>query len=98
MVQGIFPGADIHGVGVGQEGLASQLLHQIHHHPGIAGTQMGHIAQFAKVDLDGHILVLEIDLIHAGRHDQPGQLLGQGLAGAGTEIGEINLGCHWIAS
>ena len=94
VIQGILPGADIHGVAVRQEGLAAQLLHKIHHHPGIAGAQMGHVAQLTKVNLDGNVLVLEIDLIHSGGHNQPGQLLGQRLGSAGAEIGEINLGCH----
>ena len=62
--------------------------------PGIAGAQMGHIAQFAEMDLDGYEFILKIDLIDAGGEDQPGQLLGQGLRSAGAEVGEINLGCH----
>ena len=94
MVQGVFSGADVHGVGVRQEGLAAQVLDQVHDDPGIAGPQMGHIPQLAKVDLDGHKLVLEVDLVHAGGQAQPGQLLGQGLGRAGAEIGEIDFRCH----
>ena len=94
VIQGVFPGADIHGVGIGQEGLAAQILYEIHHHPGIAGAQIGHIAQLTEVNLDGNILALEVDLIHPGGQQQPCQFLGQGFAAGGAEIGKINLGCH----
>ena len=84
MVQGIFPGADVHGVGIGQEGLAAQVLDDVHDDPGIAGTQVSHIAQLAEVDLDGHEFALEIDLVNACGQDQPGQLLGQGFVISGA--------------
>ena len=94
VIQGVFPGADVHGVGIGEERLAAQILYQIHDDPGVAGTQMGHVAQFAKVNLNGHKFVLEVDLIHAGAQAQPGQFLGQCLRCTGAEIGKINFGCH----
>ena len=94
MIQGILPGANIHGIGIGEEGLAPQLLDDIHQHPGVAGPEMGHVAQLTEVNLDGDKLVLEIDLINTGGENQPGQLLGQGFGRAGAEIGKINLGCH----
>ena len=94
MVQGVLPGADVHGIAVGEEGLAAQVLDDVHQHPGIAGAQMGHVAQLTEVDLDGYELILEVDLIDAGGENQPGQLLGQRLGRAGAEVGKINLGCH----
>ena len=78
MIQSVLPGAYIHGVGVGEEGLASQILHQIHDDLGVVGADVGQVAQFTEVDLDGNELVFEIDLVEAGGHDQPSQLLGQG--------------------
>ena len=98
MIQCVLAGADIHGVGIRQKGLAAQILDQIHHHPGIAGTQIGHVAQLAKVDLNGHILVLKIDFVHPRRQQQPCQLLGNGLPAGGTEGRKINLGCHGNSS
>ena len=94
MIQGISPGTNIQGVAVGQEGLAAQILDDIHEDTGIAGAQVGHIAQFAEVDLDSHEFILEIDLVDAGGQNQPCQLLGEGFGCSGAEVGEIYLGCH----
>ncbi len=94
VIQRIFPGTDIHGVGIGEEGFAAQILNEIHHHPGIARAQIGHVAQFTEMDLNGHIFVLEVDLIHPRRQQQPCQLLGNGLAAGRAEGSKIYLGCH----
>ena len=94
MVQGIFPGTDVHGIAVGEEGLAAQILDNIHQNPGIAGTQVGHIAQLAKVNLNGDKLVFKIDLVDTGGENQTGQLLGQRLGSTGAEICKINFRGH----
>ncbi len=94
MVQSIFPRADVHGVGIGEEGLAAQILDEVHQHPGITGPQMGHVAQLAKVNFDGNEFVFEVNLVHAGAEHQPSQFLGQGLGSAGAEVGKIDFGCH----
>ena len=91
MIQGILPGAHVHGVGIGEEGLAPQFLDDVHQHPGVAGPQMGHVAQLTEVDLDGHELILEVDPVNSGGHNEPGQLLGQSLAVCGAEIRKIYL-------
>ena len=98
MIQSVLPGTDIQGVRVGQEGLTAHILNEIHNGPGIAGTQVGHVALLAEVDLDGCILTLKIDLTHAGGHGQPRQLLGKGFCVVGAKIGEINFGFHGVSS
>ena len=94
MIQRVFAGAYVHGVAVGEEGLAAQILDDIHQHPGVAGAQMRHVAQFAKVNFNGYVLVLEINPVNTGSENQPGQLLGKRLRRAGAEVGKVNLGCH----
>ena len=92
VVQGILPAAHIQGVAVGQEGLAALVLHQVHHHLGPVGPQVGQVARLAEVHLDGDVLAIHVDVTEAGGHHQPRQLLGQVLPPAGAaEIREINL-------
>ena len=74
VLQGVLPAAGVHGVAVGEEGAAAQLLHHIHHRPGIVGAEKAHIAQLAEVHLDGHKLAVQIQLLDPGRPDQLFQL------------------------
>ena len=69
MVQRVLASAHVQGVAVGQEGLAAQLLDHFDHHGGIVGTQIRQVARLAEVDLDGGILVGEINLADAGSLD-----------------------------
>ena len=41
VLQGVLPATRIEGVAVGEEGLAAQLLHHVHHRSGVVGTQEG---------------------------------------------------------
>ena len=72
MIQGVFPGADVEGVAVGEEGIAPQLLDVIGDVPGKVGAEKRQIAQLAEVNFNGHIFSLEIDLVHTcGLHQLP---------------------------
>ena len=80
MLQGVLPAAGVHGVAVGEEGAAAQLLHHVHHRPGIVGPEEAHVAQLAEVHLDGHELAVQVQLLDPGRPDQLLQLGGQAVA------------------
>ena len=91
MLQGIFPGAGIHGVAVRQKRLAAQLLDQIHHRTGVVGPQIADVAQLAEVELDGDKLALHVDLVDSRFAHQLFQLGGQAVPkGDGVKIGKIN--------
>ena len=96
MIQCVLPPAHIQGVAVRQEGLAAPLLHKVRHRPGPVGPQKRQIARLAKVHLDGHILLIEIDIAHARRFHQTGQLLLQILMIIRPQVGKIDLRCHCI--
>ena len=92
MLQSVFPAAGIHGVAVGKEGLAPQLLDHVHHRPGVVGPQIADVAQLAEVHLNGHKLALQVQLLDARLLHQLFQLSGQAVAkGLCVEIGKINL-------
>ena len=96
MVKGVLAAAHIEGVAVGQEGLAAQLLHIVCHHPGIVGPQKGQISVLAKMDLDGGVLIGEVDGFKAGGLHQPVQLFQQVLLAGGLEGGKVYVRmCHW---
>ena len=83
--------ADVQRVAVGQEGLAALILHQVHHHLGPVGPQVGHVAGLAEVHFDGHIFVVHVNAAEPGGHDQTGQLLGQVFPPTGAaEICKVN--------
>ena len=75
MVERIGAAADIERVAVGEKRLAAELAHIVAHDARPVRAQIGHIAGFAEVELDGNILVLEVDLLEAGRLHEPVQLL-----------------------
>ena len=91
MIQSILSTPYIEGVAVGQEGLTTQLLYKIHHGPGVVGSQIGQISRFPKVELNGNVLVLKVDFVHACRQDQAAQLLLKILSHSSAESGKINL-------
>ena len=91
MIQGILSAAHIQGVAVRQEGLSSQLLHHIRHHFGIVGAKVGQIAGLSKVNLDGHKVILKVNLVNACRLNQPSQLVRQGLPVSGAHVSKVNL-------
>ena len=93
VIQRIAAGADVEGVGVGEERLGAHFPERIHNHLGVVGAQEGQVAGLAEVDLDGGELAVEVHVHHAGALDEAAQLLEQGHIGGGAEIGEINLGC-----
>ena len=91
VLQGVFPAAHIEGVAVGEEGLATQLLHHISHSFGVVGAEEAQIAQLAEVHLDGHELVIHVDLANACGPDESLELGGKALAQLGAEIGVVNV-------
>ena len=94
MIQSILPGADVQCVGIGEEGLAPQILDDVNEDTGVAAAQVSHVPQLAEVNFDGHKLVLKINLVDSGGEDQPGQLLGQGFGCTGAEVGKVYLRGH----
>ena len=91
MLQRILPPTGIQGVAVGQEGHAAQALDHIGNHLGIVGPQEGQVARLSKVHLDGHQLVVKIDLPNPGGADQLFQLVEQVLARTAAQVRVINL-------
>ena len=75
MVERVGAAADIERVAVGEKRLAAELAHIVAHDARPVRAQIGHVARLAEVELDGDILVLEIDLLKAGRLHEPVQLL-----------------------
>ena len=94
MIQRVFPSAHIQGVAVGQEGLTAPLLYKVRHRLGPVGPQIGQVARLTEMQLDGHKLLVEINITHPRRFHQARQLLLQILMIIGTQIGKINLRCH----
>ena len=92
VLQRVLPAAGVHGIAVGEEGLASQRLYYVHHRPGVVGAEEADIAQLAEVHLDGDEFSIHVDLADAGLFQQLLQLGRQAVAiGRGMKIGKINL-------
>ena len=94
VIQRVLPAAHVQGVAVGQEGLAAPLLHEVRHGLCPVGPQIGQIARLAEMQLDGHKLLVEINIAHPRRFQQPRQLLLQILMIIGTQIGKIYFRSH----
>ena len=62
MVQRVFSPADVQGVAVGQKWLAAQLLDQVDNYLRIVWTQESKVPRLAKMDLDGSVFVLKINV------------------------------------
>ena len=92
MVERVGAAADIERVAVGEERLAAQLLDHVRDGARVVGAQEGEVAQFAKVDLDGDELVVEVDLLDAGAADEALELVELTLAAVRAQVGEVHLG------
>jgi len=97
MLQRLLAATHIQGVGVGQEGLAAQLLDEISQCLGVLGTEIGHVARFAHVQLDAGELFGKINVLDASGDQQTAELLGNILFSAG-KIGEIDFRGHGVYS
>ena len=92
MLQSVLPAAGIHGVAVGEEGLAAQRFYQIHHCAGVVGAEIADIAQLAEVELDGNEFAVHVDVFNAGFAHELLELGGQSVAkGLGAEVGIVYL-------
>ena len=92
VLQGVFPASGVHGVAVGEEGLAPQGLYHVRHGPGVVGPQKAEVPQLAEVHLDGYELAVHVNFADAGLFDELLELDGGSLAvGRYAEIGEIYL-------
>ena len=94
VVQGVLAPAYIQGVAVGEERLTAPFLHKIRHGPRPVGTQERQVSRLAEVQLDGHELILKVDIAHTGGLHQAGQLLLEIFMHVGPQVGEVYLGCH----
>ena len=76
VIKSILAATDIKGVAVGEKRFTAQFTHIICDNLRVLRTQMGKIAEFAEVNLNGSVLVLKMDLLKAGLFHKPVQLLG----------------------
>ena len=74
MVERVGAAADIERVAVGEKRLAAERAHIVAHDARPVRAQIGHVARLTEVELDGDVLVLEIDLLKAGGFHEPAQL------------------------
>ena len=74
VVERIGAAADIERVAVGEKRLAAERAHIVAHDARPVRAQIGHVARLTEVELDGDVLVLEIDLLKAGGFHEPAQL------------------------
>ena len=94
VLERVFAATHIERVAVGEEGLATQLLHDIRDGAGVVGTQKAQVAQLAKVNLNGDELVLKVDLLNSGVTDEALELVELALASMRAQVGEVHLsGC-----
>ena len=94
VLERVFTATDVERVTVGEEGLATQLLHDIRDGAGVVGAQKAQIAQLAKVNLDSDELVLEVDLLDTGVTYEALELVELALASMRAQVGEVYLsGC-----
>ena len=91
VLQGVLPPAGVEGVAVGEEGDAPQLLHHVGHRLGVVGPQERQVPRLAEVHLDGHQLVVKIDLPDARPADELFQLVQQAHARTAPEVGVVDL-------
>ena len=91
MLQRIFTPPYIEGIAVRQECLAALRLNYVHNNLGIIGAQIGQVARLAKMNLDGRILFLKVNIGHPRFFDQILQLLEQIHFGCRSHIGKIDL-------
>ena len=92
VLERVFAATDIERIAVSEEGLAAQLLHDIHDGAGVVGAQKAQVAQLAKVNLDGDELVLKVDLLDTGVTDEALELVELALTSMRAQVGEVHLG------
>ena len=91
MIERIFAMADVQRVAVRQERLAAKLLDFVRDDAREIRAEEGKIARFAEVDFNGGEFAVEINLVHARRLQQVGQLAHQAFAeGLGAHVREID--------
>ena len=94
VLERVFAATDVERVAVGEEGLATQLLHDVRDGTGVVGAQKAQVAQLAKVNLDGDELVLKVDLLNTGAANEALELVELALASMRAQVGEVHLsGC-----
>lgn len=76
VIKRVLAATDIKGVAVSEKRFTAQFTHIICDNLRVLRTQMGKIAEFAEVNLNGSVLVLKMDLLKAGLFHKPVQLLG----------------------
>ena len=90
MFESVFPGADIEGIAVGEEGAAAALLDLVRDGAGEVGAQEREVARLAEVNFNRGETILKIDRIDSGPFDQCGEFLLEVLPfRANPHIGEI---------
>ena len=94
VVKRIFSSADIERVAVCQEGLAAALPDKIRHRFRPVRAQECEVARLSEVQLDRRVLVFEVNVAHARRLHQSGQLLLEILVIIRAQIRKINLTGH----
>ena len=75
MFESVFPGADIEGIAVGEEGAAAALLDLVRDGAGEVGAQEREVARLAEVNFNRGETILKIDRIDSGPFDQCGEFL-----------------------
>ena len=94
VIQRILTTTHIQGITVGEERLAATFLNEIRHRLCPVGAQEGQVAGLTEMELDGYIFLVKVDLPHARRGHQAGQLLLQILTVGGAEIRVVHFRCH----
>ena len=91
VLERVLAAAYVERVAVREEGLAAQLLDHVGNGARIVGAQETEVAQLAEVNLDGHELVIEVDLLDAGTADEALELVELALARVGAQVGVVDL-------
>ena len=89
MIYSIVTAALVEGVGVSEEWFAAKFLDDANDDSSIVRTYVSHVAQLTEVNLQCHILVLEIYLFDTCFLYHALQFLKQIASLAGTQVGEI---------
>ena len=94
VVQSILASSDIERVAVGQKWLSSTLPHLISNDLRPVRPQECEVPRLPEMQLDGGIVVLEVDRPEAGPvHDAP-ELVQKRIIEACPQIREVNVACH----
>ena len=94
VADGLGPGADVDGVGVGEEGPAAVLINVVHHLAHIDGPDEGGVALLAEMELHPHqgpLLFAADEGLEIQGLQEPLKFLEIGLLGGGPEVHEEDL-------